>query len=79
MAYSFILRNCQKTDTMKQDIIQELLEKTFAKLACPAQGHGMYAELEKALFEAYNIGKAHQEGHHMIKPKEELMYAFFRA
>lgn len=65
--------------TMKQDIIQELLEKTFAKLACPAQGHGMYAELERALKEAYNIGKAHQEGHHAIKPDEELMYSFFRA
>jgi len=64
---------------MKQDIIKELLEKTFAKLACPAQGHGMYSELEKALIEAYNIGKAHQEGHHSIKPNEELMYAFFRA
>ncbi|HRO43192.1 MAG TPA: hypothetical protein PL009_10185 [Flavipsychrobacter sp.] len=64
---------------MKQDIIKDLLEKTFSKLACPAQGHGMYSELEKALIEAYNIGKAHQEGQHRIKPKEELVYGFFRA
>lgn len=79
MARSFLLLFSQKLFTMKQDIIKDLLEKTFSKLASPAKGHGMYAELEKALMEAYNIGKAHQEGHHVIKPREEMMYAFFRA
>ncbi|RYZ54180.1 MAG: hypothetical protein EOP49_05735 [Sphingobacteriales bacterium] len=64
---------------MKEHTLKDLLEKTFDKLACPAKGHGMYSELEKALIEAYNMGKAQQEAHHMIKPKEELMYAFFRA
>jgi len=64
---------------MKEHTLKELLEKTFDKLACPAKGHGMYTELEKALLEAYNMGKAQQEAHHLIKPKEELMYAFFRA
>jgi hypothetical protein len=64
---------------MKQDTLKELIEKTFEKLACPANGHGMYSEIEKALMEAYNIGKAQQEGHHMIKPNEEHLYAFFRA
>ncbi|HTM65596.1 MAG TPA: hypothetical protein VL093_04700 [Flavipsychrobacter sp.] len=64
---------------MKQDMIKDLLEKTFTKLACPVQGHGMYAELEKALKEAYNIGKAHQERQHTIKPNEEISYVFSRA
>jgi hypothetical protein len=39
----------------------------------------MYAELEKALKEAYNIGKAHQERQHMIKPNDEIGYLFSRA
>lgn len=64
---------------MQKDTIKILLEKTFAKLACPSQGHGMYAELEKALFEAYNIGKAQQEGLHVIKPTEEPTLFLFRA
>jgi hypothetical protein len=64
---------------MNEDTLRDLLEKTFSKLACPAGGHGMYAELEKALIEAYNMGKAKQEAHHIIKPNEELMYSFFRA
>jgi len=64
---------------MKQDMIKDLLEKTFTKLACPVQGHGMYAELEKALKEAYNIGKAHQERQHLIKPNEEIGYLYSRA
>ena len=64
---------------MNQETLKELLEKTFSKLACPANGHGMYSELERALIEAYNLGKAQQESHHILKPREELMYAFFRA
>jgi hypothetical protein len=68
-----------KLSAMKQDMIKDLLEKTFTKLACPAKGHGMYAELEKALREAYNIGKAHQERQHLIKPNEEISYLFSRA
>jgi hypothetical protein len=64
---------------MKQDTLKQLLESTFSKLACPSKGHGMYAELEKALMEAYNMGKAKQEAMHTIKPQEEFNYAFFRA
>ncbi len=64
---------------MKKHTLKELLETTFSKLASPAKGHGMYAELEKALIEAYNMGKAQQESHHTIKPKEELLYGLFRA
>jgi len=64
---------------MKKDTIRELLENTFAKLACPVNGHGMYSVLEKALLEAYNIGKAQQEGHHRIKPNEETIFSFSRA
>jgi hypothetical protein len=63
---------------MEEDMLKQLVEKTFAKLASPAHGYGMYAELEKALMEAYNIGKAQQESLHMIKPREELLYAFSR-
>lgn len=64
---------------MNQETLKELLENTFSKLACPANGHGMYSELERALIEAYNLGKAQQEAHHLIKPREELMYGYFRA
>ncbi len=64
---------------MNKDAIKNLIDNTFSKLAAPAQGHGMYAELEKALIEAYNMGKAQQESHHHIRPKDELMYNFFRA
>lgn len=56
---------------MNRDTINELLQKTFSKLAAPGNGTGMYAELEKALIEAYNIGKVHQERLHHIKPQEE--------
>ncbi len=64
---------------MDQETLKELLEKTFSKLASPGEGHGMYSELERALIKAYNLGKAQQEAHHQIKPREELNYAFFRA
>lgn len=64
---------------MEQETLRQLLETTFSKLACPSKGHGMYAELEKALLEAYNMGKARQEALHVIKPREEYQYAFFRA
>ncbi len=64
---------------MNEDTLKQLVKETFTKLACPAKGHGMYAELEKALLEAYNMGKAKQEALHMIKPREEMYYSFFRA
>ena len=64
---------------MKTNNLKQLLEQTFAKLACPSQGHGMYSELEKALIDAFNMGKAQQEGLHMIKPLEELSMEGIRA
>ncbi len=64
---------------MKEDTLKKLVENTFSKLACPANGNGMYAELERALLEAYNMGKAKQEALHTIKPNEEIHYSYFRA
>lgn len=64
---------------MKTGNIKELVEQTFSKLACPTNGYGMYAELEKALLDAFNMGKAQQESHHLIKPLEELNYTGLRA
>ncbi len=61
---------------MHQDTIKELLDRTFSKLACPVQGYGTYAELEKALLEAYNIGKIHQEHQHRIRHRDEAVFAF---
>jgi len=61
---------------MSRDTIHELLQKTFLKLAAPGSGTGMYAELEKALTEAYNIGKVHQEKLHHIKPQEEQIISY---
>jgi len=64
---------------MKNDAIKDLVQDTFSRLACPANGHGMYAEIEKAILEAYNIGKAQQESHHLIHPQDELQFNYFRA
>lgn len=68
-----------KRAIMKEHTLKDLLEKTFDKLACPAKGHGMYSELEKALIEAYNMGKAQQESLHIIKPMDEVLFSFARA
>lgn len=64
---------------MTSENIKQLVEQTFTKLACPSNGHGMYSELEKALLDAFNMGKAQQEAHHLIKPMEELSFTSLRA
>lgn len=68
-----------KRSVMKEEKLLRLIQQTFGKLSCPADGHGMYAEIEKAVREAYNMGKAQQEGLHTIKPTEEIQFAFSRA
>lgn len=42
---------------MKDEQLNRLIENTFSKLACPAQRAGLYAEIEKAVVAAYNIGR----------------------
>ncbi len=42
---------------MQEDMLKQILENTFARIACPLQGNGIYEELQKAITEAYNIGK----------------------
>lgn len=41
----------------KEELLKQLVEKTFAKLACPLQGNGVYAEIQKAVMDAYDLGK----------------------
>lgn len=55
---------------MQTHDLKQLIEQTFATLACPANGQGMYAELEKALLNAYNLGKAQQGEHFTTTPIE---------
>ncbi len=42
---------------MKEEMLKQLVEKTFANLSCPLQGNGVYAEIQKAVMDAYNLGK----------------------
>jgi hypothetical protein len=77
--YSYSQQPFLKHTAMRNDSIKKLVELTFSKLNCPAKGNGMYAEIEKALLEAYNIGKAQQESHHMLRPNEEVPFQFIRA
>jgi len=42
---------------MQENTLKEILEHTFARVACPLQGNGIYAELQHALMAAYNLGK----------------------
>lgn len=41
----------------REEILKNLIEKTFANIACPLNGNGLYAELQKAITEAYSIGQ----------------------
>jgi|GEM_PF-4708600 hypothetical protein len=42
---------------MREELLKQLIEKTFASIACPLQGNGVYAEIQKAVLTAYNLGK----------------------
>lgn len=46
---------------MKEEILKQIVERTFAKLACPLQGNGVYAELQEAIMKAYQLGKSQEE------------------
>jgi hypothetical protein len=37
--------------------LEQLVSHTFAKLACPMNNNGMYAELQRLVEEAYNLGR----------------------
>jgi hypothetical protein len=47
-----------KTGNMKDNILKQLVDNAFLKIACPLHGNGLYAELQQAIQEAYNLGKA---------------------
>lgn len=42
---------------MKEEILARLVDETFSKIACPLQGNGVYAEIKKAIEDAYVMGK----------------------
>jgi hypothetical protein len=46
---------------MREEMLKQLVEKTFAKLACPLQGNGVYAEIQQAIMAAYNLGKKQED------------------
>lgn len=46
---------------MKEEMLKQLIEKTFNKIACPLEGNGVYAEIQEAIKMAYDLGKNHDE------------------
>lgn len=42
---------------MQEDMLKQIIENTFARIACPLQGNGIYAELQNAINEAYQLGR----------------------
>ncbi len=53
---------------MKEQMLQQLVEKTFAKVACPLHGNGLYAELQKAITEAFTMGEKQQSAQERMIP-----------
>ncbi len=41
---------------MKKEILTQLIENTFAKLAAPAPGTGLYSELKNVILQAFELG-----------------------
>ncbi|XZF12457.1 hypothetical protein ACTHGU_11750 [Chitinophagaceae bacterium MMS25-I14] len=37
--------------------LEKLVKQAFARLSCPTMSNGLYAELEKVIQQAYNMGK----------------------
>lgn len=46
---------------MKEEILKQIIDRTFEKLACPLQGNGVYAEIQEAIMTAYDLGKNQEE------------------
>ncbi|RYD55815.1 MAG: hypothetical protein EOP56_14730 [Sphingobacteriales bacterium] len=46
---------------MKEEMLKQLVERTFNKIACPLEGNGVYAELQEAIRMAYDLGKGQEE------------------
>jgi hypothetical protein len=46
---------------MKKDFLSQLVDKTFAKLACPTPGMGLYNELKKVITLAFELGKGQDD------------------
>ena len=42
---------------MKESTLKKLIDNTFLKIASPLKGNGVYAEIQKAVMEAYTLGK----------------------
>jgi hypothetical protein len=41
---------------MKKELLTQLVEKTFAKLATPTPGTGLYSELKNVINQAFELG-----------------------
>lgn len=41
---------------MKKELLTQLIEKAFAKLATPTPGTGLYAELKNVVNQAFELG-----------------------
>lgn len=55
-------RRRQETEVvMKEEMLKQLVEKTFNKIACPLEGNGVYAEIQEAIKTAYDLGKNGEE------------------
>ena len=46
---------------MKEELLQQLIERTFDNLASPAKGKGLYSEIKKAIIAAYELGKKQEK------------------
>lgn len=45
---------------MKEELLRELVDKTFRNISCPLEGKGVYAELQNAISAAYSMGKGEE-------------------
>jgi hypothetical protein len=70
VAWIFIIvERRQETEViMKEEMLKQLVERTFNKIACPLEGNGVYAELEEAIKMAYDLGKNKQDTSPVFMP-----------
>jgi len=55
---------------MKEELLQQLIEKTFNNLASPAKGNGLYTEIRNAILAAYDLGKKTGKPVRQLQPME---------
>jgi len=56
--FYFFVINFLKNRDMKDSALRNLADKTFQNIANPLKGNGVYAEIVKAIQEAYAMGKS---------------------